>query len=296
MMAGVSAAIPTAQAPRTPPPAPPPDDTSVPVFELCANAAAPAADAFTDDPSVSETADDTGTPESDPLAGLLSMLNLLPPPPAASSPPADAAPLAGIGSGPASTEPLVATTMSPAISATAAGDAVAGVVATVVPSLPEVPVAMPLPVTLSPPVADIAAPAPVLATPAATPPLSLQDPDFGGRVGERVMLSFDAGLSEASIELHPSELGPIHIRIENRGDRSHVMFEAAHPATRELLATTLPQLREMLSGQGVEMGRSQVGTLAERRGQDSRVTPEQGRDEPPPRRRQWRVGMIDHYA
>jgi flagellar hook-length control protein FliK len=285
MMAGVAAPA-SVSAPRQPPAAssPPTEAGAIPLFQIevaaAESATVPAPERGTE--AVAEATDDN------PLAGLLTMLGLLAPAPSQASPETVGDPLS------AATPAATALTglqpeLTPSASSPATTEAPAASFAdplSVAMAAPQ-----PLATTATTPVAPT--PQPAAASP---PPLSLQHPDFSGEVGERVRLAFDAGLSEAQIELHPSELGPIHIRIENRGDQTHVRFEAAHPATRELLAATLPQLRELLGSQGQELGRAQVAALVERRSQDSRVTPEQGRGEPPPRRRQWRVGLVDHYA
>ena len=172
---------------------------------------------------------------------------------------------------------------------------------------PEVPLPAP-PDATAPPVFALAAPLPAPTTaapgtPAAAaplpsapvlPPLSLDDPDWSASLGERVSWATESGLSEATIDLHPEELGPIRIRIETQGSLADVSFQAANAATRELLAQSLPQLRGLLNGQGMDMGRSQVVALpAARRGEGRGLAeePVSGAG-----RRLYRVGLVDDYA
>lgn len=140
----------------------------------------------------------------------------------------------------------------------------------------------------------IAAPAaPLSSTPALTP-LSLDDPDWSASLGERVSWATESGLSEATIDLHPEELGPIRIRIETQGSLADVSFQAANAATRELLAQSLPQLRGLLNGQGMDMGRSQVAAMPiSRRGEARGLADETA---PVTGRRLYRVGLVDDYA
>ncbi|MDD3764959.1 MAG: flagellar hook-length control protein FliK [Nevskiales bacterium] len=111
--------------------------------------------------------------------------------------------------------------------------------------------------------------APAAATPPVPQqaPLQADHPDFVADLGERIAWQLDADVSEASIELHPAELGAVTVRIETRGDQAQVQFVAADAATRQLLSQALPQLRDMLGGSGVNLARSQVESGA-RRGRD----------------------------
>ncbi len=171
------------------------------------------------------------------------------------------------------------------------------------PATPDIPAAsLPPPSLLLPqlPVALPAAVAPQAPAPAAAPvplaPLALGDPDWSAGLGERVSWATELGLSEATIDLHPEELGPIRIRIETQGQVAEVSFQAAHAATRELLSQSLPQLRELLNGQGLDMGRSQVAAMPQtpRRGDPRNPAAETGSGGA--RRRLYRLGLVDDYA
>lgn len=143
-------------------------------------------------------------------------------------------------------------------------------------------------------VSATAAPAAPLSSTPALPPLSLDDPDWSASLSERVNWATESGLSEATIDLHPEELGPIRIRIETQGSLADVSFQAANAATRELLAQSLPQLRGLLNGQGMDMGRSQVAAMpVSRRGEARGLADEAA---PVTGRRLYRVGLVDDYA
>lgn len=140
-------------------------------------------------------------------------------------------------------------------------------------------------------------PTPPAAVPAAAlPPLALDDPDWSHSLGERVSWATDAGLSEATIDLHPEELGPIRIRIETQDHQASVSFLAAHAATRELLSQSLPQLRELLNGQGLTMGRQQVAAMPGSRDSEPRTPQAPQRGPTGGRRRSWRLGLVDDYV
>lgn len=109
----------------------------------------------------------------------------------------------------------------------------------------------------------------------AMPPMTLppdHPPDqsrFVDSLGERIVWVAGAGLDHAQIELHPAELGCLSVRVEMRGDTARVSFAADNPATRALLNDSLPQLRELMSAQGLQLLRTQV---------ESRVSASRGSD------------------
>ncbi len=127
-------------------------------------------------------------------------------------------------------------------------------------------------------------------------PLSLNSADMGeiaADLGERIDWTLDQELGEATVELHPAELGSLVIRIETRGEQTQVSLAAAEPMTRMLLAQALPQLREMFSGQGLHLGRAQL----EREMPGMRAAAADAVDtRAGSRRRVSRVFLVDAYA
>lgn len=85
------------------------------------------------------------------------------------------------------------------------------------------------------------------------------DAAFAGDVAAEVKLMADGGLNQAELRLNPAELGPVHIRLELQANTADVQFTAAHATTREGLSQALPQLRELLAGQGLQLGQAGVG-------------------------------------
>jgi len=289
-------ALPAVTAPAAPSAAPPaaasvPDVALLPLFSLLlpdtADMVTPVADAVDAAATGADGEGDVAAP-----AGLVDWL-LSMAPPVATPPPVAA------NDAPVALPSMPAEVAEPAVALPAA-----------VKDLPDTPAA-PLPAppdATAPPAFTLSAPlpAPTAAapgTPAAAaplppapvlPPLSLEDPDWSASLGERVSWATESGLSEATIDLHPEELGPIRIRIETQGSLADVSFQAANAATRDLLAQSLPQLRGLLNGQGMDMGRSQVAALpAPRRGEGRGVSeePVSGAG-----RRLYRVGLVDDYA
>lgn len=63
----------------------------------------------------------------------------------------------------------------------------------------------------------------------------------------------------AELKLNPAELGPVNIRVEMHApDQASIMIVAASPETRSALEQSLPQLRDLLSSQGITLGQASV--------------------------------------
>ena len=90
-------------------------------------------------------------------------------------------------------------------------------------------------------------------------PLALDGPDAAVRLGERLRWLSEAGVQEARLQLHPKELGAIDVRIRVEQQTASVWFGADYPAARAALESTLPQLRERLAADGLQLGQAQIG-------------------------------------
>lgn len=101
-------------------------------------------------------------------------------------------------------------------------------------------------------VADIRPPLALeVATPAFTP--GWQD-EAVGRMAHVVMTRNE----RAELTLHPAELGPVSIRVEMQADQASLTIVAASAETRSALEQSLPQLRDLLAGQGITLGQASV--------------------------------------
>jgi flagellar hook-length control protein FliK len=146
----------------------------------------------------------------------------------------------------------------------------------------------------------------VSAAPLNVPPMTLppDHPQFVDSLGERIVWIADAGLGRgvgsAKIELHPLDLGSISVHVRMQGDAAQVSFAADNPTARALLADSLPQLRELLSVQGLQLLRAQVEQrVGTARAADTAFP--QGRaggtrDGQGPQRRVTRLTLVDAYA
>jgi flagellar hook-length control protein FliK len=106
-------------------------------------------------------------------------------------------------------------------------------------------------------------PAPTASFPVTVP---FDDPRFGNALSERVTWLIRQGLQGAELTLNPKELGPIRIEIALDGGEASLGFTAAHADTRAAIEQALPRLREMLAGQGLQLGGTLIDAGAQRQG------------------------------
>jgi flagellar hook-length control protein FliK len=63
----------------------------------------------------------------------------------------------------------------------------------------------------------------------------------------------------AQINITPPQLGPVQITLNLNGDSANVLFASPHAEVRQVIESSLPQLREMLASAGISLGESNVG-------------------------------------
>ncbi len=140
-----------------------------------------------------------------------------------------------------------------------------------------------------------AAPAPALSAPVGTRAWTEE-------LGSRVTWMTHQGIQSASLQLSPEHLGPLQVSISVHHGQASVWFGAAHEETRQALERTMPQLRQMLSSQGLTLTDSGVSRDSPRE-----RTPQQGGVRPidtgagaapdgPSGAASVRVGLVDAYV
>lgn len=147
------------------------------------------------------------------------------------------------------------------------------------------------------PTPPAAPPAPVTSPPPALPsPLDASALDWSAALGEHIAWRVDQGEGEAQVELHPAELGSLTIRVETQGDQARVSIVAAESAARDLLQQSLPQLRELLMAQGLQLTRAQVDRPSPRGQGEAGGSPGRPAETLAPRRRITQIALVDAYA
>ena len=100
--------------------------------------------------------------------------------------------------------------------------------------------------------------------PAATTPTQLavgvpvNQQGWDQSVSERVVWLAKQGIQEASIQLHPKNMGPIEVHIALHKDDASIAFVVHHPATREAIQAAMPKLRDMMQQSGLNLAQSDV--------------------------------------
>lgn len=153
------------------------------------------------------------------------------------------------------------------------------------------------------------------AAPASAPPLELPlaampgSPEFSHELGERLLWLVREGVHEARLQLNPRELGPIEVRLGVSDGAAQVSFSAQHAGTAVAVQQSLPQLRELLAQQGLQLGQAEVSQQQPGAGQqtpqyersaggDARGPADTGLDAPfiGARVRVIGRGLVDAYA
>ena len=70
------------------------------------------------------------------------------------------------------------------------------------------------------------------------------------------------------LRLHPAELGPLSINLRLGEHGAQAQFFSAHPQVRHAVEQAIPQLREALAEQGIQLGDTSVGSQGFARPQD----------------------------
>ncbi len=94
--------------------------------------------------------------------------------------------------------------------------------------------------------AAAAAPQLLLATP-------VTSPDFSQALAAQLTTLARDGIQQATLQLHPTEMGPIEVNIVLDGAQAQVDFSAAHALTRQAIESGLPSLAAALHGAGLTL-------------------------------------------
>lgn len=88
--------------------------------------------------------------------------------------------------------------------------------------------------------------------------LPMTSPEWPTALGHRLMWTMGEGIQKAEIRVNPENMGPIHVHIQVKDDKTDIQFTALHPQAREALETSIPRLREMFAQQGLNLMQAQV--------------------------------------
>ncbi|MAY91410.1 flagellar hook-length control protein FliK [Haliea sp.] len=87
-----------------------------------------------------------------------------------------------------------------------------------------------------------------------------QDAEFAGELANRLQIFARNGGHEATLQLHPADLGRLQVSITTEGDQARVVFVADSAAARDAIEQSMPRLREMLAQSGLQLSHSDVSS------------------------------------
>jgi len=65
-------------------------------------------------------------------------------------------------------------------------------------------------------------------------------------------------MGSAQLTLNPEHLGPIQVTLDMKHDQATAVFVTSHEAVRQAIEASLPQLRDMFTQAGLNLGHAQV--------------------------------------
>ncbi|SDS00761.1 flagellar hook-length control protein FliK [Pseudomonas oryzae] len=147
-----------------------------------------------------------------------------------------------------------------------------------------------------------AAPSAILAAP-------LASREWQQDLGRQLIGLHQRGEQQIELHLHPSELGPLSVSLKLGELGAQAQFLSAHPQVRAAVEQALPQLREALAAQGINLGETSVGAqhqpqgeqqagggTGNRQGSDLAAVPGDGDEPRAPLAPRTLRGQVDLYA
>lgn len=105
------------------------------------------------------------------------------------------------------------------------------------------------------------------------PHLKLASQEAPAELHQKVNVMLAEKLQQAEIQLDPLGLGKMKIQIQIGADsQANVHFVVQHGQTREMLEQAMPRLRDMLAGQGIQLGQTQVQQQSQQQQQQGQPT------------------------
>ncbi len=96
----------------------------------------------------------------------------------------------------------------------------------------------------------------------------LHSPAWSHSLGDRMVWLARNEQQSAQISITPPQLGPIQITLNLNGDQASAVFASPHAEVRQAIQDALPQLRDMLSAAGINLGQANVGSQMAQQGRE----------------------------
>lgn len=79
------------------------------------------------------------------------------------------------------------------------------------------------------------------------------------QLGDKIVWLARTEQQTAQLNINPPQLGPLQITLNLSGDQASIAFASPHAEVRQAIESAMPQLKEMLSSAGINLGQSNVG-------------------------------------
>jgi len=133
-----------------------------------------------------------------------------------------------------------------------------------------------------------------------------------GRLGEelshRILWLGGHNLRSAEIQIDPPELGPLQVQVHSHREGASIQFTAHTAVARDAIESTLPRLRELLEGSGLNLLDVNVSQQQQRGARGDNDAPDQpgpgarnrlagiGQAGDTSARARRTIGLVDDYA
>ncbi len=91
------------------------------------------------------------------------------------------------------------------------------------------------------------------------------DPQWNSDLAGRVSVMVKNGLSEASLQLTPPELGRLEVKIVTEGDQAKINFVVHSADAKDAIELAMPRLRDMLGQVGLQLAQGEVADHSQSR-------------------------------
>ena len=125
--------------------------------------------------------------------------------------------------------------------------------------------------TSAAPATTVALPTNAAATPSAQANLNVNDPTWTRHLEAQVQQMIQQGPRTMMLQLNPAELGRLQIRVRMEDDVAKLTVTSQHGAVKEMIESSLPQLRQNLLADGLNLGEVEV-TVSDEPGSNPNFT------------------------
>jgi len=103
--------------------------------------------------------------------------------------------------------------------------------------------------------------------------------EWNRQIGSRIRWMGKVDMATAELKLHPAELGTIEIKITTEDDQTKVSFLTNNAAAKEVIESSMPRLKDLLSSGGLQLSQSDVSQRDSSEGSEAQEELKSSRNE-----------------